>query len=177
MNASDDPRTRTVRWEDPSRFERPLATTTGLEFMRALLEGALPPPPFMQLLGVRLVSVEPSEVAFEFEPAEFAYSPLGTVHGGVVTVLLDSAMGCSVHTALERGVGYTTVELKVNFLRPVTTASGVLRAEGRVVHAGARVAIAEAGLFDRERKRYAHATSTMMILRPAPEPGTPTKGS
>ena len=131
----------------------------------------------MELLGLRIVSVEPAEVAFEFEPAEFTYSPLGTVHGGIVTVLLDSAMGCSLHTTLDRGVGYTTLELKVNFLRPVTTASGPLRAEGRVVHAGARVAIAEAGLFDRARKRYAHATSTMMILRPEPNRRLAAKGS
>ncbi|HXY47157.1 MAG TPA: PaaI family thioesterase [Thermoplasmata archaeon] len=136
--------------------------------MRAFLSGKLPPPPFMELLGIRIVSVEAGSVAFEFEPAEFMYSPLGNVHGGIVTVLLDTAMGCSFHTTLPAGVGYTTLELKVNFLRPVTSSSGTLRAEGHVVHSGSRVATTEARLFDREKKLYSHATSTLLILRPDP---------
>jgi uncharacterized protein (TIGR00369 family) len=136
--------------------------------MRAFLSGALPSPPFMELLGVRIVSVEPASVAFEFEPAEYMYSPLGNVHGGLVTVLLDTAMGCSFHTTLPAGVGYTTLELKVNFLKPVTTSSGTLRAEGHVLHSGSRVATTDARLADRDGKMYAHATSTLLILRPDP---------
>jgi len=119
----------------------------------------------MQLLGIRIVSVEPASVAFEFEPAEFMYSPLGNVHGGIVTVLLDTAMGCSFHTTLPAGVGYTTLELKINFLKSVTAAAGTLRAEGHVVHAGSRIATTDARLVDRGGKLYAHATSTLMILR------------
>jgi uncharacterized protein (TIGR00369 family) len=138
----------------------------GLEFMRAFLSGELPAPPFMELLGVRIVSVEPGTVAFEFEPAEYMYSPLGNVHGGIVTVLLDTAMGCSFHTTLPAGVGYTTLELKVNFPRSVTAKAGTLRAEGRVVHAGSRVAILDARLTDLHQKLYATATSTVLILRP-----------
>jgi len=134
--------------------------------MRAFLTGALPAPPFMELLGIRVVSVEPASVAFEFEPAEFMYSPLGNVHGGIVTVLLDTAMGCSFHTTLPAGVGYTTLELKINFVKSVTADSGTLRAEGHVVHAGSRVATTGARLVDRDGKMYAHATSTLMILRP-----------
>ena len=134
--------------------------------MRAFLAGELPAPPFMELLGIRIVSVEPGAVAFEFEPAEFMYSPLGNVHGGIVTVLLDTAMGCSFHTTLPAGVGYTTLELKVNFLRPVTAGVGTLRAEGHVLHSGARVATADARLLDRAHKPHAHATSTLLILRP-----------
>jgi uncharacterized protein (TIGR00369 family) len=134
--------------------------------MRAFLTGELPSPPFMELLGIRIVSVDPASVAFEFEPAEFMYSPLGNVHGGIVTVLLDSAMGCSFHTTLPAGVGYTTLELKVNFLRPVTSRSGTLRAEGHVVHAGSRVATTEARLVDSAKRLHAHATSTLMVLQP-----------
>jgi len=160
------PRTREFRWPDPGRFVEPLRTQSGLEFMRSFLSGELPPPPFMELLGIRIVSVEPGSVAFEFEPAEYMHSPLGNVHGGIVTVLLDTAMGCSLHTTLAPGAGYTTLELKVNFLRPVTAKSGTLRAEGKVVHAGSRVATVEARLSDREGRLHAHATSTLLLFRP-----------
>ncbi len=165
MVDSPDPRTRTLRWPDPTQFVEPIRKLSGLEFMRAFLSGDLPSPPFMELLGIRIVSVELGSVSFEFEPAEFMYSPLGNVHGGIVTVLLDTAMGCSFHTTLPAGVGYTTLELKVNFLRPVTAASGTLRAEGHVVHSGSRVATADARLTDRKLRLHAHATSTLLILR------------
>jgi len=166
MPSSSSRRSRQFRWPDPSRFVEPIRTLNGLEFMRGFLTGALPAPPFMELLGIRIVSVEPASVAFEFEPAEFMYSPLGNVHGGIVTVLLDTAMGCSFHTTLPAGVGYTTLELKVNFLKSVTAGSGTLRAEGHVLHSGSRVATTDARLSDREGKMYAHATSTLLILRP-----------
>lgn len=166
---TDDPtsRTRTVRWSDPGQYAEPIRRLSGLEFMRAFVDGQLPRPPFMELLGIRSVSVEPGSVAFEFDPAEYMYSPLGNVHGGIVTVLLDTAMGCSFHTTLPAGVGYTTIELKVNFLRPVTARSGTLKADGRVIHSGARVAAAEARLADREGKLHAYATSSLLILRSA----------
>ncbi len=159
-------RRRTVLWQDPAGFEEPIRRLSGIEFMRAFLAGDLPPPPFMQLLGVRIVSVDPSSVVFEFEPAEYMYSPLGNVHGGIITVLLDTAMGCSFHTTLPAGTGYTTLELKVNFLRPVTANVGTMRAEGHVIHGGSRVATADARLLDSGKRLYAHATSTLMILHP-----------
>jgi uncharacterized protein (TIGR00369 family) len=150
-------------------FREPIRRLTGLEFMRQFLAGRLPAPPFMELLGIRIASVEPGAVSFEFEPAEFMYSPLGTVHGGIVTVLLDTAMGCSFHTTLPAGVGYTTLELKVNFVRPVTVGSGPMKAGGEVLHTGGRVGTAEARLQDRKGRMHGHATSTLMILRPEPE--------
>ncbi|HTP54634.1 MAG TPA: PaaI family thioesterase [Thermoplasmata archaeon] len=168
MTGPEKPRTRTVAWQDPGVFAEAMKTASGIEFLRGFLTESLPPPPFMELLGVRIASVEPSAVSIEFEPAEFMYSPLGNVHGGIVTVLLDTAMGCSFHTTLPAGVGYTTLELKVNFVRPVTVRDGPLRAEGRVVSAGARVATTEAHLRDRDRKLFAHATSTLLVLRPEP---------
>jgi len=147
-------------------FEEPIRKLSGIDFMRSFLTGELPPPPFMQLLGIRIAAVEASSVTFEFDPAEYMYSPLGNVHGGIVTVLLDSAMGCSFHTTLPAGAGYTTLELKVNFARPVVAKSGTLRAEGHVIHSGSRVATAEARLLDSRQKLYAHATSTLMVLHP-----------
>jgi uncharacterized protein (TIGR00369 family) len=120
----------------------------------------------MELLGIRVVAVDPSLVAFECEPAEYMYGPLGNVQGGIVTVLLDTAMGCSFQSTLPAGVGYTTLELKVNFLRPVTSKVGTLSAEGRVVHSGSRVATVDARLLDREQELHALATSTLLILRP-----------
>ena len=168
MSPPEAPRRRAFQWQDPTRFAAPLSIMSGLEFMRAFVDGTLPPPPFMELLGGRILTVEPSTVIFEFDPAEFMYSPLGTVHGGIVTVFLDSAMGCAFHTTLPPRVGYTTLELKVNFLRPVTARGGPVRAVGHVVHAGSRVATAEARLVDREEKMFAHATSTLLILRPGP---------
>jgi uncharacterized protein (TIGR00369 family) len=164
MDDTTEPRTRSVRWQDPAQFEEPIRRLSGLDFMRAFIAGELPAPPFMQLLGIRIATVEPSSVVFEFDPAEYMYSPLGNVHGGIITVLLDSAMGCSFHTLLPTGKGYTTLELKVNFLRPVTADVGTLRAEGHVIHGGSRVATAEARLFDSKGRVYAHATSTLLIL-------------
>jgi uncharacterized protein (TIGR00369 family) len=168
MSGSPRDRSRSFRWPDPARFVEPIRKLSGIEFMQAFLRGDLPAPPFMELLGIRIVSVEPGSVVFEFEPDEYMYSPLGNVHGGIVTVLLDTAMGCSFHTTLPAGVGYTTLELKVNFLRPVTAKVGTLRAEGHVLHSGSRVATADARLLDREKKLHAHATSTLLILRPEP---------
>jgi uncharacterized protein (TIGR00369 family) len=166
MADNPDPRSRTVQWVDPAQFEEPIQKLSGIEFMRAFLVGDLPSPPFMQLLGIRIVSVEASSVVFEFDPAEYMYSPLGNVHGGIITVLLDTAMGCSLHTCLSAGRGYTTLELKVNFLRSITAKVGTLRAEGHVIHAGSRVATAEARLLDSKQRLYAHATSTLLILAP-----------
>jgi len=93
------------------------------------------------------------------------YSPLGNVHGGIVTVLLDTAMGCSFHTTLPAGVGYTTLELKVSFVKSVTARSGTLRAKGHVIHSGSRVATLDARLADRDQRLFAHATSTVLLLR------------
>jgi uncharacterized protein (TIGR00369 family) len=101
---------------------------------------------------------------FEFEPAEFHYNPIGVVHGAMAGMLLDSTMGCSVQSTLPAGVGYTTLEFKVNMVRPVTLKTGLMRAEGRVIHVGTRVATAEGKLIDAAGKIYAHATTTCLIF-------------
>lgn len=158
-------RERTIRWVDPSHFSKAAQELSGIEFLRAIAAGKMPPPPIAELLGFRITLIDDSHVIFEFDPAEYMYSPLGTVHGGVLTALLDSAMGCSFQTTLPAGVTYTTLELKVNFVRPVTTRVGPLKADGKVVHPGSKVATTEARLVDASGKLYAHSTSTLLVLR------------
>jgi uncharacterized protein (TIGR00369 family) len=106
---------------------------------------------------------------FELEPAEYQFNPIGSVHGGVLTTLLDSAMGCAVHAMLPAGSGYTTLELKVNFLRRVITQTGRLRCEGSVLHLGRTVATAQARIVDGEGRLVAHATTTCLVMRPDAE--------
>ncbi len=155
-----------MRWQAPDAVTARARTSGGLELLRAIASGELPSPPVAELLGMRIVLVEPSRAVFELDPAEFLYSPLGTVHGGILTTVLDSAMGCSLHTTLPAGISYTTLELKVNFVRPVTEATGPIRADARLVHRGGTVATAEARLLDRSDVLYAHATSTLLVLQP-----------
>jgi uncharacterized protein (TIGR00369 family) len=158
-------RYRTVTWEDPSPARVVGGVRTGLALWQAIAAGELPPPPVARLLGFDdIESVSEGHVVFRMPPAEEHLNPLGTVHGGVLTTLLDSAMGCAVHTTLPAGAIYTTLELKVNFLRPALPGGAVLRAEGTVVHRGATIALAEAQITDAETgKLIAHATSTCLI--------------
>jgi uncharacterized protein (TIGR00369 family) len=138
---------------------------SGMEYIQAIFCGELPAPPIAQLMGFRGVEAEPGRAVFEMEPGLQHYNPIGSVHGGVAMTLLDSAMGCAVHTLLEPGVGYTTLELKTNFVRPMTADTGVVRCEGNVIHSGSRVATAEGKLTDANGKLLAHGTTTCLILR------------
>jgi uncharacterized protein (TIGR00369 family) len=115
-------------------------------------------------------------VVFECTPAECHYNPIGAVHGGLVCTLFDSAMGCAVHTMLPAGVGYTTVELKVNFLHPITLKTGRLLCEGTTIHVGGRIDTAEARLLGTSGKLYGHATTTCMIRDLTPEQSKPSAG-
>jgi uncharacterized protein (TIGR00369 family) len=161
------PRTRTVAWEDQAPIVAAAADRTGLELMRAIMSGELPAPPVAQLLGFGIERVDDGSVVFAMDPLEAHQNPLGTVHGGIITTLLDSAMGCAVHTTLPAGGNYTTLELKVNFLRPSFAGGATLRAEGTVLHRGTSTALAEATILDADRgRKIAHATSTCLILPP-----------
>lgn len=159
-------RTRVVEWADPAVLAAAARSMPGLDFLRAIAAGELPPPPIAASLGFGGVEVEPGRVVFEVTPAEYHYNPIGTVHGGVMCTLADSAMGCAVHSALPPGVTYTSLEVKVSFLKPVTTATGALRCEGRVISLGSRVATAEARLTGADGTLYGHATTTCLLLRP-----------
>jgi uncharacterized protein (TIGR00369 family) len=118
-------------------------------------------------LGIWITEVSEGRVVFATEPSEYHYNPLGTVHGGVIATLLDSALGCAVQSMLPAGTSYTTLELKVNYLRPITEKTGTIYAEGKIIHVGGRIATAEARLTDAKGKLYAHATTTCIILRPS----------
>ncbi len=137
---------------------------TGLQQLQAIRDGAAPPAPIQELLDFDLVDVGEGTVAFRYRPDVRHRNPLGTVHGGVAMILLDSAAGAAVHSTLSDGSGYTTLETKVNLVRAVRPTTGPLIAEGSVVHRGATIATAESRLLDADGALYAHATSTCLIL-------------
>ena len=169
-------RERVIRWEDPriAPGEARRRAMSGLDFLRAIRAGELPPPPIAVLMGMRLETVDKGRVIFSVEPAEYHYNPIGVVHGGLAATLLDSAMGCAVQTLAPAGVAYTTVELKVNYVRPLRSGMGIVRGEGTVLHFGRQIALAEARVTDQDGKLYAHATSTCLIMRPnSPSERTP----
>lgn len=159
-------RTRTITWDDPLVGAKAARTMSGLDYLRAIARGDFPPPPIMLTLGIEIDEIAESRVVFTVEPAEYHYNPIGVVHGGLAATLCDSAMGCAVHSTLPAGVGYTTLELKVNYLRPLTLRTGRVRCEGTTIHVGGRVATAEARLFDAAGTLYSHATTTCLIIRP-----------
>jgi uncharacterized protein (TIGR00369 family) len=139
---------------------------SGLELLQAMVEGRVVAPTMARTLGFRLVEVAPGRAVFELEPGPHLLNPLGTVHGGVALTLIDSAAGCALHSELHAGTGYTTVETKVNFTRPIAPGGGPVRCEGRVVTRGRQIATAEARLLSSEGKILAHGTSTLIILPP-----------
>ncbi|HEX6317715.1 MAG TPA: PaaI family thioesterase [Burkholderiales bacterium] len=154
----------TASWSDPAALAEAGRTMSGLEFLQAIREGRLPAPPIAELLGFKLVEVDTGHAVFEVLPGEQHYNPIGVVHGGLAMTLLDSAMGCAVHSHMPAGGGYTTLEAKTNLVRPVTSKTGLLRAIGKVLHLGSRVATAEGRLVDGDGKVFAHATTTCIIL-------------
>lgn len=167
-------RERTFSWDDPVAIARAAAGLSGAEFFSAIAAGEVSAPPIMRALDLEPVAFTEGRAAFRVTPQEFHYNPLGTVHGGVFAILLDSACGCAVHTMLPADVFYTSLDLSVKFLRPVTVDTGPITAEGTVVHLGRRTALAEAKLTDAAGKVYATATSSCLLLRPehptAPSP-------
>jgi uncharacterized protein (TIGR00369 family) len=159
-------RERTFSWDDPVAIARAAAGLSGAEFFSAIAAGEVSAPPIMQALDLEAVAFTEGRATFRVTPQEFHYNPLGTVHGGVFAILLDSACGCAVHTMLPADVFYTSLDLSVKFLRPVTVDTGPITAEGTVVHLGRRTALAEAKLTDAAGKVYATATSSCLLLRP-----------
>src|ERR671921_2117984 len=140
---NDNARTRTFSWEDPKALAEAARGLSGLEFLKKVVSGELPRPPISALLNFGLAELEEGRAVFTVEPAEYHYNPIGVVHGGLAATLLDSAMGCAVHSKLPAGVGYTTLEIKVNFIRAMTAETGPVRCEAKLVHLGGRTATAE----------------------------------
>jgi uncharacterized protein (TIGR00369 family) len=165
-----------LRWQEEERAVRGmmaevgvvspqiLKSASGLDLLTRMLQGELPPPPIARTLGFFLVGVARGEAVFQGMPAMEHYNPLGMVHGGYFCTLLDSAVGCAVHTTLRAGTGYTTLELKTNFIRPLTTTTGPVRAIGKVVHTGKTTAVAEGRIVDADGKLYAHGTTTCLVF-------------
>lgn len=163
-DTSNSKRTRLVTWEEPTRSAKAARTMSGVAYLQAMLEGDLPPPPIARLMNFEFTEVEEGRVVFTAEAGEYHYNPIGTVHGGFAATLLDSALGCTVHSTLPAGVGYTTIELKVNYIRAITVDTGRLRCIGKIIHRGRRVSTAEAQLVDENGKLYAHGTTTCLIF-------------
>jgi len=168
---SDDPqRSRLVTWVSPRVFMDAVRSgrfKSGLELLRAIQDGTLPAPPIAALMGYGPATFEDGRAVFECVPQEFHYNPLGVVHGGLAATLLDTAMACAVHTRLPITVAYTTLELKVNFIRAITVETGRVRAIGQAVHVGKRTAVAEGRLMDADERLLAHATTTCLLLEQA----------
>jgi len=160
-------RTRTYGWDDPAISAAAAREQDGMAFLQAIIDGSLPGVPIARTLDFSPVSVQPGTVVFEFTPAEFHYNPIGSVHGGMISAMCDSACGCSVQSLLPAGTYYTSLDLSVKFLRPVGAGTGRLTCTGTVTHLGGRSALAEARLTGTDDKLYAFATSSCMIFRPA----------
>lgn len=136
----------------------------GVEFLQAIVDGKLPQPPICATMGFRLIEAAEGHAAFEGLPEKRHYNPIGSVHGGFAATLLDSALGCAVHSTLKKGEAYTTLEIKINMVRPLSASTGPVRAEGRIIHRGRTVATADSTLKDSAGKLYAHGTTTCMIF-------------
>ena len=152
--------TQTADEEAPARW-----AMSGLEYMRKLASGELPPSPMGRLMGFRLVEVEEGRAVFAVEPGERHANGIGIAHGGLAATLLDSATGCAINTMMPAGRVFTTLEMKINYVRPLTPQTGEVRCEARVIHAGGRTATAEGRVTDARGKLYAHGTTTCIIFR------------
>ena len=162
---SESPRTRTVTWQDPHASARDATAISGFGYLRSIAEGKIAPPPIGMLIGYRLSKVEIGRVVFELEPAEFHYNPFASVHGGIASTLLDSAMTSANLTTLPIGIACSTLEMKVNFIRPIFDNTGLLRCEAKIIHVGSRIATAEGKLIDVQGKLYAHAVTTCIVFQ------------
>jgi uncharacterized protein (TIGR00369 family) len=158
-------RERTLVWQDPVPTAAAGATMTGIEYMQAIVAGELPPPPIAVTMRMRPVEIGEGRAVFEGEPGEEHYNPIGVVHGGYAATLLDSALGCAVHTTLPAGVGYTSLGLEAKYVRPITRDTGRVLCEAKVLYDGRRQATAEANLTAADSgKLLAHGIATCMVL-------------
>ncbi len=164
-------RRREVTWEDPGVGAALALEMTGLDYLRGIAEGSIPAPPIAALLGLGIAAVEPGRVTFSLDVGEHLYNPIGSVHGGVFCALLDSAMSCAVHSRLGPGQAYTTLELKVNLVKPLTVDTPRVVATGQVLSSGRRVATASGQITGPDGTLYAHGTTTCLIIETRQAPG------
>jgi uncharacterized protein (TIGR00369 family) len=159
-------RHREASWEDPMVGAALALDMSGLDYLRAIADGRIAPPPIAVLLGMGVADVQPGRVTFSLEVGEHLYNPIGSVHGGIFCTLLDSAMGCAVHSTLGRGQAYTTLELKVSLIKALTVTMPSVVATGQVISAGRRVATASGQITGPDGTLYAHATTTCLVFEP-----------
>lgn len=178
MNVSADTsgaepaRMRTVTWQDPRPAAEAARRMSGLDYMRAVARGDFPGSPIWQLMNLSLIEADDGLAVFSSEPEECYYNPMGVTHGGFAATILDSALYCAVHTTLPLGIGATTLELKINLVRPITAETGRVICRGAIVHRGATIATSEARLIaERTGKLLAHGTTTCLLRPWAPTPG------
>jgi uncharacterized protein (TIGR00369 family) len=165
-HSSDESRTRRYGWKDPKIGLDAARRMSGKDYMTAVMKGELPAGPIMDTLAFRLVEVGDGHCVFECAPGEFVYNAIGSVHGGIPATLIDSAASCAVHTQLPAGTSYTTINLSLDMIKGITDQVGTLRCEGRVIRAGARIAVADAELKGADGTLYARGSATCLILRP-----------
>lgn len=161
-----EPRRREISWHDPLPVLAAARALSGFDYLTAMLEGRLPGPPIAQTLGFTLTRIAEGEAWFSCEPHESHYNPIGVVHGGLVCTLLDSALGCAGHTLLPAGAGYTSIEIKVSYLRAVSPASGTLLAHGWVTKPGRRVMFVDGDVRDATGKLVATASGSCLVMGP-----------
>jgi uncharacterized protein (TIGR00369 family) len=156
-------RTRTFTWDDPKPGAAAAQTMAGLDYLNAMFSGAMPAPPIMKLMNIQMISAEPGKITMELSIGEYHYNPIGSIHGGVAATILDSVMGCAVHSTLPAGRVYSTLEIKISYLRPMSLALGTVTAHGWVVNAGRKAAFAEGKLVDATGKLYATGSTTCAV--------------
>ena len=164
MSRQSHTREATVTWNDPSEGLALLPTLDGIDYLRKMAAGEIPGAPIGSHMGMEIAEVGVGSVTFHCRPDESHYNPIGMVHGGLVCTLLDSVLGCAAHTTLPKGTGYTSIEIKVNYLRPVTAGSGPLVATGRVVKPGRRVIFSEGEVVDNKGKTVATASGSLLVF-------------
>lgn len=157
-------RSKTISWHEPGPSTAKGLSMAGLDYLRAMADGRLPQPPISGLMEFTIVEAENGRVVFTCRPDESAYNPIGAIHGGLICTLLDSVTGCAVHSTLAAGKGYTSIEIKVNYLKAVRLTSGVLTATGTIVKSGSRVGFAEGVVTDGSGAIVATATSTLLVF-------------
>ena len=163
---NDETRVRTIAWQDPALSAQAVPTMTGMEFLRAIGDGTLPRPPIFELMAIQPHELDEGRIVFKVQPAEYHYNPIGVAHGGLAATILDTAMACAIQTTLPLGIACTTIEMKLNYLRPLTSTTGMVFCEGKIISVGRTIATAEGRIVDADGRLYAHGTETCLILRP-----------
>jgi uncharacterized protein (TIGR00369 family) len=157
---------RLVTWQSPSLYINQMRQMSGTEYIDAVRAGDMPVSPMLKLLDIHGREWHEGYALFTVVPQEFHYNPMGIAHGGLACALLDTAMAVSVMTMLPQGVGYVTLEIKINFTKPMVSDSGEMRAEGRAIHVGSKTATADGRIMDANGVIYAHGTTTLLLTRP-----------